>query len=458
MFDIEQLLSMPEGKTLEFKRDLSSIQPVVKTLIAFANTAGGILIIGRDDEGSIVGIKDVFALEEKLSNAIADSIYPPLMPDIEIVSVEGKSLIVVKVAHWWGPFYLKAKGPIEGVYIRLGSTNRIAGQEFLDELQRARSKIFFDQLPCPEIGYEGLDMEKTKKIFANAGREVDQNKLLSLGVLVPYSKKIVCSNGGLILFGHKEARDQYFPNATVRCAKFLGTDKVEFLDHYDVEGSILDAMLEVPKFIRRNTRLSSKIEGIRREDIPEYSPIVIREILTNALVHADYSIRGMNPRITIFSNRMEIESPGMLPFGYTLNDFISGVSHVRNKVIARTFRELRMMEEWGTGYKRIVETCRKEKYPIPKWEELGITLRVTLQPNIVLKTSKQEKLHKLSPRQKTIISLLGEVEKMSSKEISERLTGDFSPRTLRLDLSELKKQHLIDTIGGGPKTYWVLVS
>ena len=345
MPDIAKLLSMPEGKTLEFKRDLSSLQPILKTLVAFANTAGGVLIIGKDDAGNILGVQDVFKAEEKLANTIADSIYPPLMPEIETISVEGKSLLIVCVPHWWGPFYLKAKGETEGVFIRLGSTNRVAGHELLEELKRYRSKTSFDQLPCLNADISDLDMDKIKRIFAKKSKEIDENKLISLGILVPHpqnSKKMVCSNGGVILFGKDSLRERHFPNSQVRCARFLGIDKLEFVDQYDVEGSILDAMEEVPKFIRRNTRLSAKIEKVQREDIPEYPLLIIREILTNALVHSDYSSSGMSPRVAIFSDRMEIESPGLLPFGHTLDDFISGISRIRNKVIARVFRELRI--------------------------------------------------------------------------------------------------------------------
>ena len=89
MVNLHEIVSFPEGKTIEFKRDLSSIKPILKTLIAFANTAGGTLLIGKDDDGVIIGINDIFTAEEKLANAIADSIYPPLMPDIETTSLEG---------------------------------------------------------------------------------------------------------------------------------------------------------------------------------------------------------------------------------------------------------------------------------------------------------------------------------------------------------------------------------
>ena len=102
MVDIQDIASLPEGKTVEFKRDLSSMKPILKTLIAFANTAGGTLLIGRDNDGKIVGVDDVFDAEEKLANAIADSIHPPLMPEIETTSLNGKALILIRVAHWRG--------------------------------------------------------------------------------------------------------------------------------------------------------------------------------------------------------------------------------------------------------------------------------------------------------------------------------------------------------------------
>jgi len=457
MPDIVQLLSMPEGKTLEFKRDLSSIQPILKTLVAFANTAGGVLIVGKDDQGNIVGVQDIFNAEEKLGNAIADSIYPSLMPEIEIISIEGKSLLIVCVSHWWGPFYLKAKGPTDGVFVRLGSTNRTAGQELLEELKRVRTKTPFDLMPCLDASRSEIDMDKIKRAFADVDKDIDENKLISLGILVPYAKKMVCSNAGVLLFGKNSIRKKYFPNAEARCARFLGTEKIEFIDQYEVEGTILDAMHEIPKFIRRNTRVSAKIDTMRREDIPEYSPILVREILTNALVHADYSISGMTLRVSIFSDRMEIESPGMLPFGYTLDDFVSGISHVRNKVIARVFRELHMMEEWGTGYRRISQVCEEGRYPLPLWEEIGTSIRVTLYPcgseKIHLKKSEDSIL---SVRQEEILSLFQKKPDLTAKEIHDQLHENISERQLRADLLKLKKVNRIKTVGKGPNTRWVL--
>lgn len=461
MVDIQEIASLSEGKTVEFKRDLSSIKPILKTLIAFANTAGGILLIGRDNNGSIVGINDVFAAEEKLANAIADSIYPPLMPEIETTSLEGKALIVIRVAYWRGPFYLKAQGPEEGVYVRLGSTNRVAGPELIAELKRSISNTSFDQLPCPDVDASGLDMSRIKQAFLSVGRKIDKKGLETLGVLVPYAGKLVCSNGGIILFGHDELRARYFPNSQVRCARFQGADKVDFIDQYDCKGTIVEAMIDVPLFIKRNTRLAAKIEQIQRKDIPEYALIAVREVLTNALVHADYSIKGMNPRVAIFSDRLEIENPGMLPFGYTLDEFIAGVSHIRNKVIARVFRELHLMEEWGTGYRRVAEACHSGGYQTPVWEELGTVMRVVFKPHAAAQEKETpqsyHKVAELTLRQHKILDFLSNKEPLSARKIYKGINEKRSERSFRNDLLALKAQGHLKMIGSGPGTLWVLV-
>jgi ATP-dependent DNA helicase RecG len=124
--NIQEIVKQSESKTLEFKRDLSSLRPIVKTVIAFANTAGGTLIIGIEDDGKVIGVDDPFKMEEKIASAIADNITPLIMPEIELATVKDKTLLIIKVAHTVGPFYLKQAGAPVGILVRLGSTNRQA--------------------------------------------------------------------------------------------------------------------------------------------------------------------------------------------------------------------------------------------------------------------------------------------------------------------------------------------
>ncbi len=381
VIDIRQLLGQSEGRTLERKRDLSSLSPVIKTLVAFANTAGGTLLVGIEDDGTVVGLDDVRAQEERIANAIADSVEPALLPDIEVLTVDGRDLLMVRVAWWPGPFFLKAKGPEKGVYVRLGSTNRRADAQTLAELQLLTRRLAFDQEPCAGTTLRDLDIDAAREAFAAVGRELDEAKLESLGVVCRRGAETVPSNGGVILFGRAEARHRHFPDAQVRCALFRGTTKARFIDRKDVEGTVLDALHEVPSFIERNTRLAALIESMRREDIPEYPEVALREGLTNAIAHTDYTQRGMQIMVAIFSNRLEIQSPGTLPFPMTLDDLKRGVSRIRNPVITRVLRELDFMEEWGTGYRRISEACDEGGYPLPSWEELGAVVRIVFRPH-----------------------------------------------------------------------------
>jgi predicted HTH transcriptional regulator len=120
---------------------------------------------------------------------------------------------------------------------------------------------------------------------------------------------------------------------------------------------------------------------MRRRDIPEYPSIALREALVNAVAHTDYALTGMQIMVAVFADRLEIQNPGMLPFGMTLEDLRAGVSRIRNPVIARVLRELKRMETWGSGYKRIAADCGSGGYATPEWIELGSALRVVFRPH-----------------------------------------------------------------------------
>jgi ATP-dependent DNA helicase RecG len=459
--NIELLLKEPESKTLEFKKDLSSINPILKTIVAFANTAGGLIIIGRSPEGNIVGIEDIFKAEEKLANAIADSISPIILPEIEIVTIQGKNLIVLKVSHWKGPFYIRSLGIPNGVFVRLGSTSRPAGTELIAELQRSTSLTSFDQQPLNELSKNSIDDEKVKKIFAKTTKKITEEKLLSLGVLTHSSNGVVPSIGGLILFGKEKERTRLVADARVSCARFAGDTKAEFLDQHDIEGTIIDAVDVIPKFILRNTRLKSDIHGMKRIETPEYPLIALREAIMNSLVHCDYSITGAHIQIAIFDNRLEIQNPGMFPFGFTLEAFKSGVSKIRNKVIAKVFRELGYIEEWGSGYKRIIDECNQKNYPQPNWEELGTFVRVTFYP-MSLHREKDNNIsspisnENLTDREENILAILSSGESQSFQNIFRNLHTNMSERTLRYDLAQLKAKGLISSKGNARAKVWRL--
>ena len=446
---------------MEFKRDLSSLKPILKTLVAFANTAGGVLVIGRTNDGTVCGVPEVLQAEERLANTIADSIHPAMMPEIEIYSHANKPLLILRISHWKGPFYLKDDGSEKGVYVRLGSTSRRAVPEILAELQRSMQNRTYDQLPSPGLSMKAVDLEKVRQVFNAVNRQVDEKKLESLGVLVSYAGGLSLSNGGLILFGFDDVRLRYFPDARVSCARFRGSDKTEFIDRMDIAGSVLNAVDEVPRFIRRNTRMTAKIENMHRVDIPEYPEVAIREILVNAICHADYSLSGMRILVAIYEDRMEIQNPGMLPFGMTMEDLKAGVSKIRNRVIARVCGEMGLMEEWGSGYERVINACRSGGYPEPDWQELGTVFRVTFYPhpeavenaNVGVPVNVPESVP-ITGRQQWYFEQLAEGKDCKAIDIAEY--WNVSERTAKRDIADLKKKGIIEFIGAPKKGFYRL--
>lgn len=149
--DIVDALKRPESKTLEFKRDLSSPEGVLRTLVAFANTAGGTVLIGVEDATRHVrGVREPLDLEERLASLISDSILPRLAPDVEIMPWRRNHLVAVQVHPSAGrPHHLKREGQEGGVYVRVGSTNRRADREMIEELRRYARGVGFDERPCP---------------------------------------------------------------------------------------------------------------------------------------------------------------------------------------------------------------------------------------------------------------------------------------------------------------------
>ena len=162
------LLTHHEGKGLEFKRDDSSPEGIVRTVVAFANGAGGTLVVGVEDRTRRVrGVSEPTRLEERLASLISDRIEPRLLPDLQILPWRKTHVIAIRVfPSSTRPHYLKSQGPDRGVYVRVGSTNRRADPAQIDELERLVRGRTFDEETVPEVGVEAIDFEGARACFA----------------------------------------------------------------------------------------------------------------------------------------------------------------------------------------------------------------------------------------------------------------------------------------------------
>jgi len=339
--NFQHMINSPESKTLEFKKDLSSPRNFLKTLVAFANTAGGRLVFGVDDQKNLIGIDQPLDEEERLCSLVADAIEPRLVPNIEFITVEDKTLLTAEVfLSGLRPHYIKAEGPENGVYIRLGSTNRVADRELIAELRRSAEGISFDELPMPGLSIEDLDIETAKEIFGPE-RSLGENELHTLKIVTWDQGKLVPTKGAILLFGKE--RQRHFSDAWIQCGRFVGRDKADIFDHTELHDHLPHAVDSIMLFLKKHAMRGAEFSEVRRKDVWSIPLGILREVVINALVHADYSQRGAPIRVAFYDDRIEVDNPGMLLPGMTVEDMKQGISKIRNHVIARVFRELNLI-------------------------------------------------------------------------------------------------------------------
>ena len=439
--DLVELLKRPEGKTLEFKRDLSAPDGALKTLVAFANTAGGALLIGVEDKSRHVrGVRDPLELEERLANLISDHVAPRLMPEIEILPWRRTQVLAVMVyPSPTRPHYLKREGPEGGVYVRVGSTNRRADQELVEELRRYARGEAFDEQPMPGLDSEALDFRAASELFAPV-RKFRRADLETLRLVTADQGRKVPTVGGMLLFGLE--RERHFPDAWIQAGRFRGIDKTRIDDRTEIRSLPVSAIEEAIAFVQKHTLRGAEIGAMHRRDRWNLPPVAVREAVINAVAHSDYAQRGAPIRISIFDDRLEVENPGLLPFGLTVDDLHRGISKLRNRVIGRVFHALGLIEQWGSGVQRMTAACRDAGLPAPVFEEIGTRFRVTIStvrngPPALDKTD-----------QVILDSLAGGAGRLTS-EIAKAI--DLTPRATRTRLARLVGNGLVREVGTGPQ-------
>ena len=219
---------------MEFKRDLSSPDGVLRSIIAFANTAGGTLLIGVEDKSRHVrGVKEPLAMEERLANLVSDNIVPRLVPELEILPWRRRThvLALQVFPSPARPHYLRATGLENGAYVRVGSTNRRADNEMIAELRRFARGESFDEQPLPELDSEALDFRAASELFAPI-RRVKPHDLETLKLITRHQGRKVPTVGGMLLFGKE--RERYFTDAWIQAGRFQGKDRSHIVDSAEI--------------------------------------------------------------------------------------------------------------------------------------------------------------------------------------------------------------------------------
>jgi ATP-dependent DNA helicase RecG len=435
-----ELLKRNEGKTLEYKRDLSSPEGILTTLVAFANTAGGTVVIGVDDGSKNVrGVPDVLSSEEQLANLVSDSIRPRLIPDIEVVPWRTLNVLAVQVyPSNTRPHYLERLGSEDGVFIRVGSTNRKAEALQIEELKHWNRINSFDEQAIPDLKSEAIDFRAASELFAPY-RQLHPQSWTTLRITAEHQGHQVPTIGGLLLFG--KDRFARFPDAWIQAGRFAGAHRARLVDSIEIRSFLPRAAEEAIAFARKHLTNESIIEGVRREDRWSVPLVAIREALMNAIVHADYAQQGAPIRLALFDDRIEIENPGLLPFGLTIEDIVQGVSKLRNRVIGRVFHELHLIEQWGSGIQRMTSACNEAGLEAPKLEEIGTHFRVTISNARVAQPKTDE-------TDRRILALFGDGGARSTAAVAKHV--GLSQRATLTRLKSMTERGLLVEVGTGP--------
>lgn len=441
--NILKLIKKGETKTLEFKEIVPANDSIVKTIIAFSNTAGGKLVVGVADDLELIGIddKDIFRLKDKIASVIYDSCYPNILPEIYTVTIEDKLLLVVEVFRGnLIPYYLKKEGKNSATYIRLGATNRKAGFENILELERQRNNISYDEEINYDVDFNSLDLSPVFKQFEEQNKPIDVNKLKNLKLIKEEHNKLYATNALLIALG-------YYEHCEVKCARFKGTSMEIFIDKKEYNSDIFSILNNSLSFIQNHINLRGEIKGLYRVDTYEIPTEALREALINALIHRDYTNQGRDIKVGIYDDIVNIVSPGGLPHNITIEDILNGRSETRNKILANLFKELGLIEKWGTGIQRIKKLCTDINLNEPIFSEKNdfVDIEFPREQETPLKTP-------LENTREQIVALLKENPQYTINEIMTKLNRGRD--TIKEHLNRLKRDGILKRVGSAKSGYW----
>ena len=495
----EGKLERGELKNIEFKEALPAHpEKYTKTIVAFANTQGGKLIIGVEDETwQVVGVDDsvLFQTMDSIANAVSDSCEPQIMPEIEPYTVDGKTVIVVTVSPGMNrPYYLKAKGKDAGTYIRVGATTRLAYPDRIRDLEMEGRRISWDELTC--VGYKVTEKAVKKlcrdmntyrrglqdrKHLASKLPIVTRTNLEDWNVLKKTEDGYLASNAFVLL------TSDYFSFSKTQCAVFKGTERSVFLDKRDYSGPVYEQIEEAVNFVLRNIRLGAKIEGLIRKEDYELPVDAIREMIVNAHCHRNLT-EASCVQVAVYDDRLEVTSPGGLYNGLTYEELMQGHSKLRNRTLANVFNQMGLIEAWGTGIRRIMEEARAYNLPKPQFIEMPEMFRVNLYRKPLLPKEREtigetsvehrwnigedsekcrrsvgevsEKRRKnvgeeLTETQRKIIKYLAETPSLSARVLSEKI--GISTRRAESNIKRLKELNYLIRHGSPKNGYWEVV-
>jgi len=380
--ELLEIVSNGENSGVEFKRDEVTNHDLAKELVAFSNLSGGMVLLGVEDERSISGITRP-DLEQFVMNTCRDKIRPAIIPFFEVVrEVEpGKGVAIVSVPRGFDVHSLWHNNR-NTYYIRVGTQSREPSPEELGRLFQQRGSIRAEMRPVSGATLDDLDRRRLRDYFRirqqTAPPAKDEAAWRTLLVNTEIMSEEGVTVGGMLLFG--KTPNRFLPQAGIDAVAFPGTEKdyaareraalrgpmtpLRNANGAVVENGLVEQALD---FARRNTPVTAVLENGRNVERPTYPPEALREGIVNALIHRDYLLSSTDIELAIYSDRLEIISPGRLPNGITPERMRAGTRAARNELLKEVMRDYRYLEHMGMGIPRkIIAGMQKHNHTTPE--------------------------------------------------------------------------------------------
>ncbi len=434
---------MPEQQNIEYKS--SWHDDYLKWICGFANAQGGQIFIGKDDIGNVVDVEDYKRLMDEIPNKIKNNM--GITAEVNLLQEDGKHYIEIIVQPYSVPISLRGR-----YYYRSGSVKQELTGTSLNEFLLKRSGLTWDEVTEPRATFDDID-ERSFRMYLEMSKEKDRlPDVEGLTVEEIFDKLRLTKNGELtraaiILFGKDPRR--FSTNAFVKIGRFKGDADLRFQDVE--EGNLIILLKNVlERLDHKYLTRSIEFKGMLRLEHSEYPIPALREMLLNALVHRKYM--GSFIQIRVYDDKITIWNDGALPEEITLESLKHvHSSHPRNPLIADVCFKGGLIDSWGRGTVRIIETCKEAGLPEPELTERDGGFLVTLfKDNLT-----EEQLVKLglNARQIKAVQYVKEKGRITNKEYQE--INEVSKRTATNDLSDLvEKYQLFKQLGASVSTYY----
>ena len=432
-----------ESETVEFKLTTGEKNEAMESIAAILNKhCRGIVYFGVDDSGFVKGQQVSDSTKKDISRIINDSIEPRIVPTIELLAIEGRTIIKVSFSGHNRPY------AVNGRYlIRTGTENRRMSQDELKRLIKNSDYSSKWEEELTNYTAEDLDDEALKDFYQSAtecGRllmkKYDKDKLLSV-IEVIHSGYI--NNGGYALFG-KNAK------ISLKLASYATDNKVTFTDLKLLEGNIYNLVSDALDYVLNRINWRNEIGSRKRKEIPEIPERALREIIVNAFAHADYATIP-EIEISIHPGKIEIYNPGSFPDDLTPLDFISRnlPSYKRNRLILDILFRSRDVEKSGTGFQRVNDFCKQQNVTWNYRKEAHGFFFEFIRTNVQINVQINKEL---TDAEQIIFNLIQNNEGISKAEMAVRIGK--SEKTVQRIVSSLIKKRVIEREGSNKSGFW----